>query len=251
MVFTRIIPRLDIKNSCVIKTVCFEGLRIIGKPSKLLIKYYLQGADELLYMDLVASLYQRQFDFDLLREVSRDIFIPLTVGGGIRTIADIKKALRAGADKVAINTAAVCKPDLIKQAVEIYGSQCVVLSIEAKKIFDGNWEVYTNAGREKTGMDVMDWIGKMQAMGVGEIILSSIDNEGLKCGYDLELLKAVKKICRVPLIIHGGAGNLNDFFKAFQAGADAVSAASIFHYNLSSVDKTKDYLVKKGLKARA
>lgn len=250
MKFIRIIPRIDIKDYDVIKSICFEGVRVVGRPEFLLRKYYQDGADEIIYMDFVASLYRRNFDFDLLKRVTEGLFVPLTVGGGMRTLSDIKRVLRAGADKVAINTAAVARPDFIKEAVAAFGSQCIVLSVEAKKIFEDRWEIYTNAGRERTGINLIDWIKKMIEFGVGEILLSSVDNEGLKLGYEWELIEVVRKICPVPLIVHGGAGQLKHLKKAIDLGADAVSAASIYHYNLLTIKKVKKYLKSQGVSLR-
>ena len=250
MSYIRIIPRIDIKDKDVIKSICFEGVRIVGKPACLIKKYFQQGADEIVYIDLVASLYQRSFDFDQLAQASKGLFVPLTAGGGIRSVSDIKKILRSGADKVAINTGAVTKPDLIKKAVAAFGSQCIVLSVEAKKIFYDRWEVYTDAGRQKTGIDVIDWIKRMQDYGVGEILLSSVDNEGLKTGYETNLLKRVRPFCRVPLIIHGGAGKPIDLKEGLKCGADAVCAASIYHYNLYTVGQIKKYLKSEGFAIR-
>src|SRR3989344_4585388 len=174
----RIIPRLDIKGPHVVKGIHLEGLRVIGDPSNLAYKYYRDGADEILYLDIVASLYERNFDFDLLKSVSKKIFIPKTVGGGVRSINDINNALRAGADKIAINTFAVHHPEFITEAVHKFGSQCIALSVEAKKTNDGHWETYTDGGREKTGVDSISWIKKAISLGAGEIIITSIDQDG-------------------------------------------------------------------------
>lgn len=250
MQYTRIIPRIDIKDHDVIKSICFEGVRVVGKPELLLRKYCAQGADEILYMDLVASLYRRNFDYKLLKEVTKNVFVPLTVGGGIRSVEDVKNALRSGADKVAINTAATRNPEFIRRAVQAFGSQCIVLSVEAKKIFHNKWEVYTDAGREKTDIDLIDWIKMMQEYGVGEIIISSVDYEGLKKGYELELLDTVRPFCKVPLVIHGGAGKPQDIYQAIIKGADGVCAASIYHYNLFSIKSVKSYLKGKKVKIR-
>ncbi len=250
MKYLRIIPRIGIKDDKVIKSVCFEGVRVVGEPAVFIKKYFSQGADEILYMDMVASLYRRNFNFKQLLLVSKGIFVPLTAGGGIRSLTDIKKILRCGADKVAINTAAVAHPELLKKAVSVFGSQCIVSSIEAKKIFYDRWEIYTDCGRERTGIDLINWIKRVQDYGVGEIILSSVDNDGLKCGFEIDLIKKIRKICRVPLIVHGGAGNPSHLAEALNLGVDGVCAASIFHYNLYSVAEVKKYLKKEGFKIR-
>jgi len=247
----RLISRLDIKGSNVVKGVHMEGLRIMGNPKTLALKYYKEGADEILYLDTVASLYERNLDFEQLRDVSENIFIPLTVGGGIRSIQDIKNALRAGADKVAINTYAVRHPQFLTEASFHFGSQCIVLSVEAKKINENKWEVYIEGGREKTGIDVIEWVKKAIDLGVGEIILSSIDQDGTQKGYDVELLKKISDFASIPVIIHGGAGNIEDIVQVIVEGkADAVSASSIYHYNIFSISEIKEKLVSKNIPIR-
>lgn len=237
----RVIARLDIKGPNVVKTVRTEGLRVVGDPVALAQKYYEEGIDELVYMDIVASLYQRNLDFELLKAVSENIFVPLTVGGGIRSLNDIASALRAGADKVAINTFAVHNPEFLREACERFGAQCIVLSVEAKKTAEGGWEAYTDGGREKTGVNAVEWISQAIELGVGEILLTSVDADGTRAGYDFELIKAVAG-SRVPVIAHGGAGNEKDVLTAVHAGADAVSASSIYHYGLTSIVQVKHYL---------
>src|SRR3989338_7676631 len=195
----RIIPRLDIKGPHVVKGVHTEGLRIVGIPHKLARSYYEHGADELVYMDIVASLYQRNLDFDLLRSVADVVFIPLTVGGGIRTVHDVNNALRAGADKVAINTYAVRHPPLISAAAKEFGSQCIVLFIEAKKQADGRYEAYTDGGREHSGIDAVEWARRGEELGAGEILVSSIDRDGTRKGYDIELVRRIAASAKVPV----------------------------------------------------
>lgn len=247
----RVIARLDVKGSNVVKGIQTEGLRIVGDPAKLALKYYTQGADEILYMDIVASLYDRNLDFDQLKRVSDKIFIPMTVGGGIRTIKDINDALRAGADKVAINTFGIRCPELLSESVHNFGSQCIVLSVEAKKIGENRWEAYTEGGREKTGVDAIEWIQRAIALGIGEIIVTSIDQDGTKKGYDLDLLARIAQFSPVPVIAHGGAGDPEDVVKVIKYGkADAVSASSIYHYDLYNVSNIKERLQLKNIRTR-
>lgn len=247
----RIIPRLDVKGPNVVKGIHFEGLRVVGTPLDLATKYYKEGADEILYMDIVASLYQRTFDYDLLKATVRKIFIPVTAGGGVRSIGDVGNALRAGADKVAINTFAISYPDLLKEAAEKFGSQCIVLSVEAKRKGAGLWEAYTDGGREKSGVDVLEWIKRALELGAGEVIISSIDQEGTKKGFDLELLRKVGQIASVPVIIHGGAGTLESIKEAVDAcQPDGLAAASIFHYNNFTIGELKQELTKRNLNVR-
>lgn len=247
----RLIPRLDIKSSNVVKTIHTEGLRVVGNPAEMLAKYYEAGADEIIYMDIVASLYQRDFDFDQLKKASRDVFVPLTIGGGMRSLEDIEKALHSGADKVAVNTQAIKKPEFLVEAVKKFGSQCVVLSVEAKKIEEGKWEAYTDGGREKTGLDAVDWIRKAINWGVGEILLTSIDRDGAKSGYDIDLVKAAVSVSTVPVISHGGAGGVEDIINVIkETDVPAVSISSILHYNLFSIGDIKSFLNENGIKIR-
>ncbi|MDO8492715.1 MAG: imidazole glycerol phosphate synthase cyclase subunit [bacterium] len=246
----RVISRLDIKGPNVVKTVRTEGLRVVGNPKDIARKYYEEGADEIIYIDIVASLYQRNLDFEQLKAVSENIFVPLTVGGGIRSLHDIALALAAGADKVAINTFAIHNPEFLKEAAEKFGSQCIVLFIEAKKVAPGKWEAYTDGGREKTNLDVLTWVKKGMEMGVGEILLTSIDMDGIRDGYDTDLIKEVNAISTVPVIAHGGAGKAIDALKAIQSGADAVSLSSVFHYNLLSIGQVKETLRDNKVKIR-
>ena len=247
----RIIPRLDIKGPHVVKGIHCEGLRVVGNPKELAYRYYKEGADELLCIDIVASLYQRNFDFDLLKSLAEGIFIPLTVGGGIRSINDINNALRAGADKVAINTFAIKNPEFLNEAAKKFGAQCIVLSIEAKKYDDGAWEAYTDGGREKTGIDAIQWAKRAVKLGVGEIILTSIDHDGTRSGYDIDLISALSSFSPVPLIVHGGADNPKSFLDVLKKyKPEGLAAASIFHYKDFSIKDVKKYLLKKNLPIR-
>lgn len=228
----RIIPRLDIKGPNLVKGIHLEGLRVVGRPQDYATGYYLDGADELLYMDVVASLYGRNNLLDIISETAKNIFIPLTVGGGIRSIKDISSILRAGADKVAMNTAVIKNPDLIREAAKRFGSQCIVVSIEAKKKEDGRYEAYTDNGREKTGVDAFDWAKKAADLGAGEILVTSIDREGTGKGLDLELISRISESVTVPMVACGGAGCKEHFLEAINEGkADALCAASVFHYH--------------------
>ena len=247
----RVIARLDIKGPNVVKTVRTEGLRVVGTPKDLSERYYQGGADELVYMDIVASLYQRNLDFEQLKSVSEDVFVPLTAGGGIRSLHEIALALRSGADKVALNTYAIKNPEFIREASEVYGSQCIVLSIEAKKPGEGSWEALTDGGRERTGVDVLEWVKRGIALGAGEILLTSIDADGTRKGYDLDLIKKVTALSTVPVIAHGGAGEVADVIRAAQAGAGAVCASSIFHYSIASFAQVKEALAEAKYPVRA
>lgn len=247
----RIIARLDVKNEHVIKGIHLEGLRKIGNPNEMAKKYYEQGADEIIFMDAVAAYYDRNSLSDIIKLACKDIFIPITVGGGIRTIEDIQMALNAGADKVAINTKAISEPEFIEKASRIFGSQCIVLSIVAKKISEHKWEAYTDNGREPTGIDVIEWAKKVEGLGAGEIMLTSIDKEGTKKGFDLELNHSVSQVVSIPVISSGGAGKDKDIIDLLrEANVDAVAIASILHYNISTVDKIKSSLNENGTKVR-
>ncbi|MDD5103151.1 MAG: imidazole glycerol phosphate synthase cyclase subunit [Candidatus Peribacteraceae bacterium] len=247
----RIIPRLDIKGPNVVKGIHLEGLRVIGNPVKLARKYFEQGADELIAMDIVASLYQRSPDFDLMRSIANELFIPLTMGGGIQSLHDINNFLRAGADKVAINTYATLNPALLSEAVHQFGAQCIVLSVEAKRSAPGRWEAYTDGGREHSGLDAIEWIKRALAMGVGEILLTSVDFDGTKKGYDRGLLAAVTAFADVPVIIHGGAMDAASLTEAIQEGhADAVCLASILHYDEWTIGALKEQLMTKKIPIR-
>lgn len=247
----RVIARLDVKGPNVIKGVHLECLRIVGKPQELSEKYYFQGADELIYIDIVASLYGRQNLLEIVDKTSDSIFIPFTVGGGIRTVDDIKAFLKAGADKVAINTAITKKPELITEAAKMFGSQCIVASIEAKKIGENKWEAYTDNGREKTGLDVLLWAKEVERRGAGEILLTSIDMEGTKKGYEIELIRRVSSSVSIPVIASGGAGSFDHIETILaKTDADAAAVASMLHYNMATIKQIKDHLSKSGIEVR-
>jgi cyclase len=248
---TRIIPRLDIKGDKLIKGVHLEGLRVIGEPSAYARRYYEQGADELLYVDAVASLYGRNSLHQIIRNAVRQVFIPITVAGGIRSVDDAKEVLRAGADKVGINTAAVKRPDLIKEIATRFGSQCMVLSVEAKKTAEHRWEAYTDNGREKTGFDVVEWVQMAVELGAGEILLTSIDREGTREGFDIELTKAVASVVDVPVIASGGMGRIEHFISVVKNGnADAVAIADMLHYNRGNLKAIRESALENGISVR-
>ena len=233
----RIIARLDIKNSNLIKGINFEGLRIVGNPNKHAVEYYKKGVDEIIFMDVVASLYGRNNLTDIINSATKDIFIPITVGGGVRSIKDAEKIFLAGADKIAINTAAVKNPNLIEDLSKKFGSQSIVLSVEAKKKDKGNWEVYTENGRQETGLDVIEWTKIATEKGVGEILLTSVDMEGTKKGFDFDLIKKVSNNVNVPIIASGGFGKPNDMLKAhLDCSADAVAIADAFHFKRVKIE---------------
>ncbi len=239
----RIIPRLDIKGTNVIKGVHLECLRVVGDPGLLANKYYNDDADEIIYMDIVASLYGRKNLIDIVEKVSKQIFIPLTAGGGICSLEDINNLLRAGADKVAMNSWIIMNPDFVNKAVKSFGSQCIVGSIEAKKMPSGKWMAFYNNGREFSGKDAIEWAKELAGRGVGELLVTSIDREGTRKGYDCELIAQISNIVNIPVIASGGAGSLQDIEKAIYTGkADAVAIASLFHYDDLSIGEVKKYL---------
>lgn len=246
----RLIARLDIKGAKLIKGVHLEGLRIIGSPGEHALHYYQQGVDEIVYMDCVASLYGRNSLSDIVEIAARDVFIPITVGGGIRSVDDARQILRSGADKVAVNTAAVANPQLISDIARRFGSQCMVLSIEAKRAGDG-WQVYTDNGREKTGLDVVAWARKGVELGAGEILLTSVDQEGTRQGFDVRLVRAVADAVSVPVIASGGMGKADDAVAVVaEGGADAVAIADVLHYKRSTVGDVRHALMQAGLGVR-
>ena len=228
----RLVARLDVKGKNLIKGIRFEGLRVIGSPNDTARQYYAAGADELLYMDAVASLYDRNSLADLVSEVVKDVFIPITVGGGIRSVEDVRTLLRAGADKVALNTAATRRPGLIREIAESFGSQCVVLSVEAKSTAPGKWEAYTDGGREKTGRDVLEWVAEGVAMGAGEVLVTSVDRDGTEKGFDLPLLSAISALSAVPVIGSGGMGTVQHGLDLVtESDVDAVAIGRALHYD--------------------
>ena len=247
----RIIPCLDVNDGRVVKGTNFIHLRDAGDPVQAAVEYDRQGADELVFLDITASVQKRGTIVDMVRQVADRIFIPFTVGGGIRTTEDFTVLLRAGADKVSVNSAAVLNPELIRRAAQKFGSQCVVCAIDAKCRERGGWTVYLNGGREDTGLDAVEWAKKAVFLGAGEILLTSMDCDGTKNGYDLELTRTVSEQVGVPVIASGGAGTMEHFYDAFTVGkADAVLAASLFHFGEVSIPELKAYLREKGIPVR-
>lgn len=252
MLTKRIIPCLDVKDGKVVKGINFVGLKEVGDPVTLAKEYYKQGADELVFLDITATHEQRDTMVQVVQEVASEIYMPFTVGGGLRSIEDIKRMLRAGADKVSLNSAAVKDPDLIAQGAQIFGNQCIVLAVDAKKRDDGSgWNVVIHGGRIDTGMDLLEWVQKGVELGAGEILLTSMDTDGVKQGYDLEMLEAVRQVVNVPIIASGGCGSLDNFAQVFEKDcADAALAASLFHYGELRVQDVKMYLKQKGIPVR-
>lgn len=252
MLTKRIIPCLDVKDSTVVKGVNFVGLRELGDPVEYARKYYEAGADELVFLDITATHERRKTIRELVQDVAREIFIPFTVGGGIRTIEDIRTILLAGADKVSLNSAAVNDPDLIRQGAEMFGNQCIVLAVDARMRPDhSGWNVVINGGRIDTGRDVLEWVREGVRLGAGEILLTSMDADGTKQGFDLPLYKAVRQAVNVPIIASGGCGSLEHFYEVFeQDAADAALAASLFHYDELTVGDVKQYLEERGVLVR-
>lgn len=248
----RLIARLDIKGQNLIKSIHLEGLRVIGDPSEYARRYYEQGADELIYMDVVASLYGRNNLHELVLRTAHDVFVPLTVGGGLRSVEDVREILRVGADKVAINTAVVQRPMLIHEISKIFGSQCMVLSIEAKSRRPGHWEVYTDNGRERSGLDAVEWAQRGVELGAGEILVTSVDQEGTRAGFDCALLRAISDAVHVPVIASGGMGSSAHLVEAVQEGqVDAVAMADILHYNRSTIQEVRYATREAGIQIRS
>ncbi len=247
----RIISRLDIKNQNLIKGINLEGLRVVGEPNKYALKYYNEGVDEIIFMDVVASLYGRNNLFDIISKASKDIFIPITVGGGIRSIDDAIKAFKSGADKVAVNTAAVENNNLINQLSEKFGSQSIVLSVEAKKIKQDYWEVFTNNGRQETGLNVIEWVKNCENRGAGEILLTSVDMEGTRKGFDYDLFSKVSKSIKIPIIASGGFGKPSDMSKLNKVSEiDAIAVAYALHYNSCSLSDIRNEAIRSKIKIR-
>ncbi len=247
----RLISRLDIKAPFLVKGRQFEGLRRIGDPNTFAIKYYEEGIDEIYYEDIVASLYERNSLIEIINKTAENIFVPLTVGGGLRNLADVENVLKYGADKVAINTAAIKNPKFISQVSDKFGSQCMVLSIQAKKK-DGSWEAFYDNGREKSGLDVVEWAVKGEENGAGEIILTSVDNDGMANGFDVELIQAVINEVKIPIIVSGGMGELTDVSGIIKnTGVDAVAIARSLHYNKFTIQEIKDHCKDNQISTRA
>lgn len=248
----RVIPRLDIKGQNLIKSISFEGLRVLGAPEDFARKYYEDGADELLFMDTVASLYQRGQFIDLINRVASEVFIPIIVCGGVRSLGDMEVLLRNGADKIGINTAAIKSPTLITQGAEVFGRQCMVVSIEAKRIGAGIWECYTDNGREKTGLDVVQWAVQAESLGAGEILVTSVDNDGTRSGFDVELVRSIREAVSVPVISSGGAGKVADIVQLLSAAnPSAVCVGTMLHYGPATLETVKTELAQKGVRVRA
>lgn len=248
----RLIARLDIKGPNLIKGIHMEGLRVMGDPQVFAHRYYQEGVDELIYMDTVASLYGRNSLVDIVRRTAKNVFVPMTVGGGIRSLDDARELLRAGADKVAINTAGIKNPELITAVSRRFGSQCMVLSIEAKMQSGGRWEVYTDNGREKTGLDVVAWAQKGVSLGAGEILLTSVDQEGTTKGFDVNLIRAVSDAVQIPVIASGGMGQEQDLQNAvLGGGASAVAIAHMLHYGKCTLQQLRQYALEVGLQMRS
>ena len=247
----RIIPCLDVKAGRVVKGTNFVGLRDAGDPVELAALYDLEGADELVFLDITASVEERKAMLDVINKTAGQVFMPLTVGGGISTVDDIRNALRAGADKTSVNSAAVKNPQLLAEGANLFGSQCIVLAIDARRCGENKWEVYVHGGRTPTGIDAIEWAKQGVALGAGEILLTSMDADGTKNGYDIPLTKAVSEAVNVPVIASGGAGKLEDFYEVLaEGGADAVLAASVFHYKTFTIQEVKEYLRDRGIEVR-
>ncbi len=251
MLAKRIIPCLDVTHGRVVKGVSFVELRDAGDPVEIARRYDEQGADELTFLDITASSDDRGIIFRIIEQVASQVFIPLTVGGGVREVGDVRNLLNAGADKVSINTQAVLNPQLVADAASRYGSQCIVVAIDAKQVAADRWEVFTHGGRRATGLDVVEWAKKMQSLGAGEILLTSMDRDGQKSGFDLLLTRRVTDALEIPVIASGGVGNLQHLADGVtQGGADAVLAASIFHFGEYTVQQAKQFMASQGIEVR-
>ena len=250
MLALRIIPCLDVKDGRVVKGVNFIALRDAGDPVGQARAYDAQGADEITFLDIGATHENRDTMFDVVSRTAAEVFIPLTVGGGVRSVEDIRKLLMAGADKTSINSAAVSDPDLVRRAAEAFGSQCVVVAVDARRVSEDRWEVFTHGGRRETGLDAVDWARRMASLGAGEILLTSMDRDGTKQGFDLELLRRVVGAVRVPVVASGGVGSLEHFVEGARAGATGLLAASVFHDGVFRMQQAKDALAAAGLPVR-
>ena len=251
MVSKRIIPCLDVKDGRVVKGVRFVNLRDAGDPVEVAKKYSEEGADEITFLDITASHEKRKTMIDMVERTASEVFVPLTVGGGLRTVEDVRELLLAGADKVTINTAAIADPDFVRRASDRFGSQCIVVAIDARRRNNGGWEVFTHGGRNPTGIDAVGWAAKMEDFGAGEILLTSMDRDGTEDGYDLQLTRSISETVGIPVIASGGAGRLEHLLEAVEAGrADAVLCASIFHYGKYSINEAKEFLSERGVLVR-
>lgn len=251
MLSKRIIPCLDVKNGRVVKGINFVGLKDVGDPVECAKEYNAQGADEIVFLDITATNEERDTIVDVVERTAKEVFVPLTVGGGIRTIDDFRRLLRAGADKISVNSAAVRNPALISEAADKFGSQCVVVAVDAKRAEDGTFHVVVNGGRVDTGLDALAWVRRVQELGAGEILLTSMDADGTKNGFDIELLDAVCNAVQIPVIASGGCGRLEHFSEVFEkSGADAALAASLFHYRELTVGQVKEHLREHGIPVR-
>lgn len=251
MLCKRVIPCLDVDRGRVVKGTNFINLRDAGDPVELARFYDREGADELVFLDITASHEKRDIILDVVRRTAEEVFIPFTVGGGLRSLEDIRKMLAAGADKISLNTAAVKNPDLVAQGARRFGSQCIVVAVDARRSGEQSWEVYIHGGRTGTGLDVLEWVKRVEQLGAGEILLTSMDRDGTKDGYDVELTRAVSEAVSIPVIASGGAGSLEHLVDGIVAGkADAVLAASIFHFRQYTVRQAKEYMQSKGVAVR-
>lgn len=252
MLAKRIIPCLDVRDGKVVKGVNFEGIKEVGDPVEFAYEYNLQGADELVFYDITASHEGRGAMLDVVRNTAKKVFIPLTVGGGIKTIDDIRETLRAGADKVSVNSQAVQNPELIRQGADIFGRQCIVVGIDAKKVSDGKWTVYINGGRIDYKLDLIEWAKKIEQLGAGEICLNSIDTDGVRGGFDIDMLNAVCNSVNIPVIASGGCGKIEHFAEAFEkTNCSAALAASLFHFKELTCSEVKEYLIDRGIPMRS
>jgi cyclase len=235
----RVIARLDVKNQFVIKGIHLEGLRKVGDPNEIAKAYYEAGIDEILFIDAVASLYDRNNLFSVIQKASKEVFVPITIGGGLRSLADVERALDAGADKIALNTAAIREPELITRVAKQYGSQCVVASVQAKQTGDG-WEAYIETGREKTGVQVLEWVRRLQDLGAGELLITSVDRDGVKSGFDIPLVRAVNKAVSIPVIVSGGYGQPKHIIELLEATTPSgLCFASTLHYKIATVNELR------------
>lgn len=251
MLAKRIIPCLDVRDGKVVKGINFVGIKEVGDPVELAKQYSDANADEIVFLDITASHEGRNTMLDVVRRTAEVVFVPLTVGGGIRTIDDVRDTLRAGSDKVGINSAAVRNPDLINEAAEMFGRQCIVAAVDAKKVEDGSWHVVINGGRIDTGKDLLEWVQELEERGAGEILLTSMDADGTKAGYDIEMTKAVCDLVNIPVIASGGAGSVDDFADVFEnTGCDAALAASLFHYGELTIEEVKTAMRARNIPAR-